>query len=625
VTSGRGGIGRLPGIDVAAARERRRRRRLGWVLAVVAAVIAWLDVRFAAGAGLPTVSLAGVDPLYLESGAFFVLLIAVLLGTTLASGRSPHVVFRAEQIDVRMADVVGIDVVREDVLRSLDLFLGGRTFRREMGGTPRRGLLFEGPPGTGKTHLAKAMAAEAGVPFLYVSATAFQSMYYGATARKIRAYFRALRRAARAEGGAIGFIEEIDAIAVTRGGLAASPAPAGLTPLTPLTCGGLVGLPSAPQAAAAVVVDRAGISEGVGGVVNELLVQMQSFDTPTGWQRAHSAAVDVANLLLPATRQLPRPRPEPADILLIAATNRADSLDPALLRPGRFDRRLTFDPPDKTGRRQLIDHFLARKAHEAVLDDPERRDALAGITQGYTPVKIEHLLDEALVHALRRGGAGMSWEDVEQARLVGEVGLGQPVGYTEHEKRLIATHEAGHAVVAWLVAPERRLEILTIVKRAGALGLLAHGDREDVYTRGRQELLGLVRIAFGGQVAEELFFGDVSTGPGGDLAYATGVAAQMVGQAGMAGTLVSFSAVQGSSLSDPGLVGRVLADAAGRRMVEELLHEQQQAVRTLLEANRHLVAALRDALLEQHELIGSEITDVLQATAARTAAVQGSA
>jgi cell division protease FtsH len=240
-------------------------------------------------------------------------------------------------------------------------------------------------------------------------------------------------------------------------------------------------------------------------------------------------------------------------------------------------------------------------------------------------VKIEHLLDEALVHALRRGGAGMSWQDVEQARLVGEVGLGQPVGYTEHEKRLIATHEAGHAVVAWLVAPERRLEILTIVKRAGALGLLAHGDREDVYTRGRQELLGLVRIAFGGQVAEELFFGDLSTGPGGDLAYATGVAAQMVGQAGMAGTLVSFSAVQGSSLSDPGLVGRVLADAAGRRMVEELLHEQQQAVRTLLEANRHLVAALRDALLERHELIGSEITDVLQATAARTAAVQGSA
>ena len=587
---------------------------------------AWPAYRLLTGQGVPLPSPAGIDPIYLMSGAFFVALTVVLLGTTVVSGRSPHLVYRAEQIDVRMSDVVGIDAVREDVLRSLDLFLAGRTFRLQMGGTPRRGLLFEGPPGTGKTHLAKAMAAEAGVPFLYVSATAFQSMYYGATARKIRAYFRALRRAARAEGGAIGFIEEIDAIATTRGGFSASsalPPPPG--PLHPLIadCGALVGLPApcaaTPRPTASGLTSRAAVSEGVGGVVNELLVQLQSFDTPTGWQRAQARCVDAVNLLLPAARRLPRPRPEPPDILLIAATNRAESLDPALLRPGRFDRRLTFDPPDKAGRRQLVDHFLQRKSHDEVLEDTERRDALAGITQGYTPVMIEHLLDEALVQAVRRGAVAMSWSDVEQARLLTQVGLGQPVGYTDREKRLIATHEAGHAVVAWLVAPERRLEILTIVKRAGSLGLLAHGDRDDVYTRGRRELLGLIKIAFGGQVAEEIFFGDVSTGPGGDLAYATGVAAQMVGQAGMAGTLVSFAAVQGSSLADPGLVGRVLADADGRRLVEELLVEQRQAVHSLLAAHGPLVEALRDALLERHELVGSEITDVLQATAVRTA------
>ncbi|MGZ4603467.1 MAG: AAA family ATPase [Kineosporiaceae bacterium] len=638
---------RLPPLDVARARERRRRQRLLGLLAALVAVAGWPAYRLLSGRPLDVPSLADVDPIYLMSGAFFVMLTVVLLGTTVVSGRSPHLVYRADQIDVRMSDVVGIDPVREDVVRSLDLFLAGRTFRREMGGTPRRGLLFEGPPGTGKTHLAKAMAAEAGVPFLYVSATAFQSMYYGATARKIRSYFRALRRAARAEGGAIGFIEEIDAIATTRGGLVPStPGPAGVRaptavpgspgaaappagPIVAASCGGLVGLPalsaSALAPAASWITHGAAVSEGVGGVVNELLVQLQSFDTPTGWQRARSRCVDAVNLLLPPTRQLPRPRPEPADILLIAATNRADSLDPALLRPGRFDRRLAFDPPDKAGRRQLVDHFLARKAHDAVLDDPERRDALAGITQGYTPVMIEHLLDEALVHAVRRGATGMSWEDVEHARLVGEVGLGQPVGYTEREKRLIATHEAGHAVVAWLVAPQRRLEILTIVKRGGALGLLAHGDREDVYTRGRRELLGLVQIAFGGQVAEELFLGDVSTGPGGDLAYATGVAAQMVGQVGMAGSLVSFSAIQGSSLGDPGLVGRVLADPDARRRVEDLLHQQHEAVRSLLAAHRHLVAALRDALVERHELIGSEITDVLQATTLRSAAARADA
>jgi len=233
---------------------------------------------------------------------------------------------------------------------------------------------------------------------------------------------------------------------------------------------------------------------------------------------------------------------------------------------------------------------------------------------------IEHLLDEALVQALRRGATEMSWADVERARLLTEVGLGQPVGYTPHEKRLIATHEAGHAVVAWLVAPHRRLEILTIVKRAGSLGLLAHGDADDVYTRSREELLGLVRIALGGQAAEELFVGDVSTGPSGDLEYATGVAAQMVGQAGMAGSLVSFAAVHPSGLADPGFVGRVLGDAQARTLVEELLGEQREAVRDLLSEHRHLVAALRDALLERHELIGSEITEVLEAAAAGHAA-----
>lgn len=362
--------------------------------------------------------------------------------------------------------------------------------------------------------------------------------------------------------------------------------------------------------------ERLASSEGASGVVNELLVQMQSFDEPTTSERLQGWFVDTANRFLPQHRWLQRPKSEPVEILLIAATNRADSLDPALLRPGRFDRRLSFGLPDKVGRRELVDHFLSRKAHEAPLDEDERRDALAGITNGYSPVMIESLLDEALVNAVRRGADGMNWSDVEQARLVTEVGLGQPVGYTDHEARLIATHEAGHATIAWLVAPQRRLEVLTIIKRANALGLLAHGDAEDVYTRSRSELAGLIKIAFGGQVAEEFFFGDVSTGPAGDLQSATQVAAQMVGSAGMAGTLVSFAAVQQGAFADGNLVSRVLGDSEGRRLVENLLTEQKEFVRELMDRNRHLVAALRDALLERHELIGHEITDVLEAAQA---------
>ena len=235
-------------------------------------------------------SLPTIDPFLLIVGVFFGVMIVTTLGVTLVAGRSPHITYRPEQIDVSLADVKGIDLVKADVVRSLNLFLANRAFRAEMGGTPRRGLLFEGPPGTGKTYLAKAMAAEAGVPFLFVSATSFQSMYYGATARKIRSYFKALRKAARQEGGAIGFIEEIDAIAMARSGVGSSATPLAAANLTaPMCCGGLSGLPATSLSAAtgggSGTVVTSMMSEGTGGVVNELLVQMQSFDSPDGWQK----------------------------------------------------------------------------------------------------------------------------------------------------------------------------------------------------------------------------------------------------------------------------------------------------------------------------------------------------
>jgi ATP-dependent Zn protease len=623
---------RLAGADVGRNREEQRRRRL-WRIAVVAglpALLLWW--RILSGHPVNLLRMPSIDPTWGFIGAMVLVLGMATVGPFLFFGRSPHVVYRPEQIDTRLDDVVGIDVVKEEVVRSLNLFLAHKTFAGTMGGTPRRGLLFEGAPGTGKTYAAKAMAAEAGVPFLFVSATAFQSMMYGATAMKIRKFFKEARKAALAEGGAIAFIEEIDAIGATRRGLGMTTAP-DLSPMSAARatgasaiqcCGAVTSLPAgyltapamAPAPMSSPMVTNGFMSEGVGGVVNELLVQMQSFDQPTGGQKLANKLIDALNLLLPLHRQLKKKTPPHPNVLVIAATNRADSLDPALLRPGRFDRVLTFERPDMRGRRALLDFYLGRKAHNAELDDDERREALASITQGYTPVMIEHLLDEALVNAVRRGDVRMNWKDVERARLTEEVGMGQPVGYTAHEKRLIATHEAGHATAAYLVAPQRRLEVLSIIKRREALGMLAHGDAEEVYTRSRSEMLSLIQIALAGQVAEELFFNDVSTGPGGDLLYATNVAAQMVGAAGMAGTLVSFVAVQGSAFNDSNLVGRVLGDTEGRRRVEELLQEQKTLIKGRLEGNQHLVAALRDALLERNELIGHEIADVLRAAEA---------
>ena len=443
-----------------------------------------------------------------------------------------------------------------------------------MGGTPRRAILFEGPPGTGKTYLAKAMAAEAGVPFLFVSSSAFQSMYYGQTNRKIRSYFRALRRAARAEGGAIGFIEEIDAIGAARSGMGGGTS-----------------------------------REGISGVVNELLIQLQSFDEPTGGARLRGRLIDAVNRWLPSRRRLSKRAPSPANILVIGATNRASDLDPALLRPGRFDRSIAFDLPGRGARREIIDYYLEKKAHTDDLDLESRREALAAVTAGYTPVMIEHLLDEALVWALRRGAEHLSWADIQDAKMTEEIGLAQPVEYTEAERRTIATHEAGHATVAWLVGKGRRLEVLSIIKRKEALGLLAHSETEERFTKTRSEMIALVQIAFGGMVAEELFFGEAGTGPAGDLEAATRVAAQMVGAYGMTGSLVSLQAASGPPGAN--LVAKVLADDSSRAALERIMGDAKHTVRGLLDHNRAVVEALRDALLEREELVGEEIGAVI--------------
>jgi len=490
------------------------------------------------------------------------------------SGRSPHVVFRPEQLDVRLDDIVGIDVVKTEVIRSLNLFLAHKTFKEQMGGTARRAVLFEGPPGTGKTYMAKAMAREAGVPFLFVSSSAFQSMYYGQTNRKIRSYFKALRKFARREGGAIGFIEEIDAIGASRSGMGSSTQ-----------------------------------REGVSGVVNELLIQLQSFDTPPAARRLAGRFIDQLNRWLPAASQLRKPVAPAANVLVIGATNRAADLDPALLRPGRFDRSIHFDLPNRGGRREIIDYYLDKKTHDAALDEAAARDTLAAMTFGYSPVMIEHLLDEALVWALRRGGDGLNWHDVQQARMTEELGLKNPVAYAEHERRAIATHEAGHAAVAHLVGKGRKLEVLSIIKRGDALGLLSHSDLEERYTRSRSEIEALIQIAFGGMVAEELFFGESGTGPAGDLQAATSAAAQMVGSLGLGGSLISYEAADAAGGAN--LVTKVLSDDAGRRAVEGILSAAKDDVTRMLEASRHVVEALRNALLDRDELVGDEIGKVI--------------
>src|SRR5438309_2026829 len=563
--------------DVARSRERSRQRRLGRIALVMGFVCVWMWNRVLDGhsafPGRPHLNPA-------ISQALPLLLLVVVLGAAvllpfLGAGRSPHVLYRSSEIDTSLDDVRGMPVVVEEVVKTLNLFLAHKTFKEEMGGTARRAILFEGPPGTGKTYLAKARAKEAGVPFLFVSSSAFQSMYYGQTNRKIRSYFKARRRAARREGGAIGFIEEIDAIGASRTGMGSSTS-----------------------------------REGISGVVNELLIQLQSFDTPTTGARMAGAVIDVLNRWLPHHRQMRRPRTPAANILVIGATNRASDLDPALMRPGRFDRSIYFDLPSRSGRREIIDYYLDKKAHSPELDDPAKRDTLAAMTFGYSPVMIEHILDEALVWALRRGADALDWHDIQQAKMTEEIGLKNPVEYTEHERRTIATHEAGHATVAYLVGVGRKLEVLSIIKRRDALGLLAHSEIEERFTKTRSEIISLIQIAMGGMVAEELFFGEAGTGPAGDLQAATQAAAQMVGSLGMAGSLISYDAMQLQGANN--VVAKVLSSDEGRESVDRILNDAKKAVRSMLDEHRHVVDGLRDALVDRDELIGDEIVSVIE-------------
>jgi len=573
---GRTDVIHAAGADVGITRERVRRRRWTTLLFLLMPIAAWLIVRAVmwheGPPGFPHIP-SSVLPYMPAMILIFVLGAAVLL-PLIGGGRSPHVLYRPNEIDTRFSDVKGAGMVVDEAVKTLNLFLAHRTFSERMGGSARRAILFEGPPGTGKTYMAKAMAAEGGVPFLFVSSSAFQSMFYGQTNRKIRSYFKSLRKYARREGGAIGFIEEIDAIGGARGGMGAGRH-----------------------------------HDGVAGVVNELLIQLQSFDQPPVMIRIAGALIELVNRWLPAGRELRKPVPAAANILVIGATNRAADLDPALVRPGRFDRSIYFGLPSRNGRREIIDYYLGKKAHEAELDNPEKRDTLAAMTAGYSPVMIEHILDEALVWALRRGGESLSWADLQQAKMTEEIGLAQPVEYTEAERRTIATHESGHATVAWLAGRGRKLDVLSIVKRRDALGLLAHSEEEERFTKTRSEIYALVQIAFGGMVAEEMFFGETSSGVASDLQAATNAACQMVGSLGMGSTLISAAALEVPGGAN--IVAKVLSTDSGRDEVEDLLRRAKDEARDMLESNRDVVEALRDALLEREELVGSEILDVI--------------
>jgi len=551
-------------VDATAHREQQRQRRLWKLVALLGIPLIWFWVREFSGnpvsPGLPAI--VRESPELSLLAVMMTIMLGMMVVPMMVAGRSSHTVLRPKDSAIRLADVVGATATKREAVDTLNIFLNHRQFRQQMGGSARRGVLFEGPPGTGKTYLAKALAAEAGVPFLFISGTQFESMFYGQTNRKIRSYFKALRKSARKEGGAIGFIEEFDAIGLSRTGM--------------------------------------GKGNGrEGSIVNELLVQMQSFDLPTSGQKFTNTILDSLNRLLPDSMALPRPRLTMDNVLLIAATNRAADLDPALMRPGRFDRSIHFDLPPRTDRLEIAEYYLARKAHDSTVSAA----FIADLTAGYTPVRIERLLDESLVLALRAGNVEMSFKDVINAQMVTEIGLSHDVGYHPDEKRRVAIHESGHALLAALAG--RDVKLASILRRSGSLGLVAHGDVDERYLRTPTEAHQLMVIAMGGRAAEIQEFGEASSGIASDLQVATIIAAQLVGMLGASSSLLSLEAAEVAGAHN--LVAKVLHDEVAREKADQLMNAAaDRAACTLLEHRRALLA-LADALCEQDELNGDQV------------------
>jgi cell division protease FtsH len=471
-----------------------------------------------------------------------------------------------------------------------------------MGGYPPQDILLEGPPGTGKTLLSKAIAGEVNVPFIYASASSFNNMFMGVSNLRVMRLFSKARKFSERFGGAVIFMDELDAIG-SRGGVAQTFAPYpfhepfrhGLEDrLTEGSReeprrGGILGL-----------VDRVimgGMGMGMGGMlVNELLVQMDGLEQPRGLRRLFRRLIP-----LPIRKRLKRRVPT-YNILVIGATNRADALDPALLRPGRFDRRLHVGLPDKEGRQDIADYYLNKVRHEEI--DLEK---FAKATVGYSPARIKNVVNEALIFALQDGRDSLSWGDVWQAKLTDEIGLKQPVEYDEQEKVKIATHEAGHAVASWyLEREELHMQVISIIKRENALGLVSYQEKEERYVRTRSDVVARIKTALAAGAAENVWFGETTTGVSQDLRQATWAAATMVGLFGMGKELYSFGTIP-DELAGGSSIGTLLRDAEVRAEVNGILAKARKEIEDLLREKSPIVEGVRDALLKREEIVGEEI------------------
>jgi ATP-dependent Zn protease len=479
---------------------------------------------------------------------------------------------------VSFKDYKGNPEVLEAATRIVTLLKGVKEFK-SMGGEVTRGVLLLGPPGTGKSYLAQAISTEAGVPFGYLSAPSLTSVWMGMGNIKVMRLYTKARKLAKEYGACILFIDEIDAIGGARSASMAGGAMGGMSPHNNAT------------GRNNVMMGGMGMG-GNSGLLNELLLQMDPPPHETGL---------IKKLL--RFLGLRRKRAEMPAVLTMGATNLAETLDAALLRPGRFDRRIAVNLPAATGRREIIKYYLDKVKHEPDLQT-RWMSRMISDTIGYTPVAIKFVINEATIHAHFDGRQVISYWDFTRAREGHDWGLKDPIlDMSYEERRRLAYHEAGHAYAAVKLLYKWRLSKVTIIRHGNALGFAGWKPEEETYTRTKTELLNQIQISLASRAAEELFLDIQMSGVTGDLSGATATATYMVGAFGMDDSFYSYLPFGGSEAR--------MANPELKQRVEIILDQEYRKVKKLIESNKEAVIAIAEALILRNELTDIDVDELM--------------
>lgn len=452
---------------------------------------------------------------------------------------------KPQDVNIKWSEVVGMESAKKEVAEVISL-LKDRAHLKRVGGKIIKGILMVGPPGCGKTYLAKAIATETGLPFLSAVGSEFMGMYVGVGSTKIRSLFKQARTLSELHGGCLVFIDEIDTIARPRVG-----------------------------------VSGMGAGMDYNATVNQLLTELDGMKTTE------------------------------LNITVVAATNVNESeLDPALMRAGRFDRKIYVSKPDLSDRKELFKFYLAKTEF-----DPEiNLDALSKRTVGFSPADISNMIREASLIAVRNKNEKISYKDLSQAYDRVMFGLKSQIVLTEKEKIWTAYHEAGHAIIAYLTHPTNDVIKASIVPRRGALGYVGHSPKEEIHAPSREWFLANIKTSLAGYVAEKIKFKSSSSGVGSDFAKSLQLAHSMVYNYGMSdcGLIGNFAA-----LTEPTSQGyRPNISEETKQLIDKesqkILHQCLSEVENILTKEQELLEYFAQELIKKEELDFDEIVEIFE-------------